>query len=238
MSRDTSHYPSELQLTVLAHHRLEEQYRDLDQQRQAALLGMWWFLATEVMFFGVLFVAFGVYLYLHQEAFVLASEHLNWKLGAINTVVLLVSSLTMALAVHESQHGTNRRMLIYLGATVGLAMLFLGFKGVEYWLDVQENLIPGRRFVAEEWSIRGLDALQVWQVQMFLVFYWTMTGLHALHVILGILAITVLIVLGMRGTFSHEDATPIEVTGLYWHFVDLVWIFLFPTLYLLGTHGH
>jgi cytochrome c oxidase subunit 3 len=227
----------ELQLTVLVRERLEEQFQDLGQQHDVATLGMWIFLATEVMFFGTLFLGVGVYRFLYPEAFERASERLNWVIGGINTIVLLVSSLMMVLAVHSAQLGRTRALQLFLALTAGLGLCFLVLKGLEYYLDYQENLIPGWRFDESEWVAWGLSPGQVPQVKLFLVFYWVMTGFHALHVTIGITAVAVMFFLARRGFFSPEYYSPVDVTGLYWHFVDIVWIFLLPMLYLLGTHG-
>jgi len=227
----------ELRLTVLVRERLEEQFEDLRQQHDAASLGMWVFLATEVMFFGTLFLGLGVYRYLYPEAFEKASERLNWVIGGINTIVLLVSSLMMVLAVHSAKLGRTRSLLLFLALTAGLGVCFLCLKGLEYYLDYRENLIPGWRFDEGEWLQEGLAADQVPHVKLFLLFYWVMTGFHALHVTIGIAAVAVMFFLARRGTFSQAYYSPVDVTGLYWHFVDIVWIFLLPMLYLLGTHG-
>jgi cytochrome c oxidase subunit 3 len=228
----------ELDVTVLVRRRLEEQFEDIEQQHEVASLGMWVFLATEVMFFGTLFVGLLTYRYLYPEAFERASERLNWVIGGVNTIVLLVSSLTMVLAVHHARHGHRDSVVRYLGLTALLGVVFLGLKALEYYLDYRDNLIPGWKFDPAEWVGRGgLEQEQVPHVQLFLLFYWVMTGLHGLHVILGILAVLTLLVLARRGLFSAVYYSPVDVVGLYWHFVDTVWIFLLPMLYLLGTHG-
>jgi cytochrome c oxidase subunit 3 len=226
-----------LEHTILVRHRLEEQYENLDQQHQAAALGMWVFLATEVMFFGALFLAVAIYRFLYTVEFEKASERLNWMIGGINTLVLLLSSLMIVLAVHYARHGRRKRIVLFLGLTALLGVCFLAFKGLEYYLDYQENLIPGWRFDAGEWVTRaGLRPDQVPHVKLFLFLYWVMTGLHALHVTIGICVVLVIMALAWRGKFSPEYYAPVDVTALYWHFVDVVWIFLLPTLYLLGTH--
>jgi cytochrome c oxidase subunit 3 len=236
----------ELTRPALAHHRLGEQYANLEQQHEAASLGMWVFLATEVMFFGALFVGLGAYRSKYPAAFERASEKLNWAIGGINTIVLLVSSLFMVLAVHYAKVGRTRRVVLYLAFTAALGVSFLGFKAYEYYTDYRDNLIPGWRFDENEWVApeigRGYDAEkglrpdQVPQVKLFLMFYWIMTGTHALHVTIGIGAVLIMAELARRGRFSPEYYSPVDVTGLYWHFVDTVWIFLLPMLYLLGTH--
>jgi cytochrome c oxidase subunit 3 len=227
----------ELDLTMLVRHRLEEQFHDLEQQHEVAALGMWVFLATEVMFFGTLFCGLGAYRYQYPEAFERASERLNWMIGGINTVVLLVSSLFMVLAVHYAKHGERRRTTLYLGLTALLGVAFLVFKGYEYYTDYRDYLIPGWRFKEAEWVTKeGLRPDQVPHVKLFLIFYWVMTGLHGLHVTIGVGVVLVIMALAWRGHFSPLYYSPVDVTGLYWHFVDTVWIFLLPMLYLLGTH--
>ncbi len=226
-----------LEHTIFARSRLGEQYENLDQQHQTASLGMWVFLGTEVMFFGVLFLAVAVYRFLYAEAFEKASQRLNWMIGGINTLVLLLSSLMIVLAVHYAQHGRRKQIVLFLGLTALLGVCFLGFKAAEYYLDYLDNLIPGWKFDAGEWVAReGLRPDQVPHVKLFLFLYWVMTGLHALHVTIGIGAVLVMLVLASRGRFSTGYYAPVNVTALYWHFVDIVWIFLLPTLYLLGTH--
>ncbi len=228
----------ELTLTVLHRHPLEEQFQNFEQQHEAATLGMWVFLATEVLFFGVLFLGVGVYRYKYPAAFEKGSEKLNWIIGGINTVVLLVSSLFMVLAVHHAKLGERRALCVYLALTALLGIAFLCFKGVEYYLDYVDKLIPGWSFDDKEWVVKeGLKPEDVPHVKLFLLFYWIMTGFHGLHVTIGIAVVAVMFVLARRGYFSRHYYSPVDVTGLYWHFVDIVWIFLLPMLYLLGTHA-
>jgi cytochrome c oxidase subunit III len=223
--------------TVLVRHRLEEQYENLEQQNQTSALGMWLFLATEVMFFGTLFTVLSVYRYLYTDAFEHASRRLNWQIASINTVVLLVSSMSMALAVYFVQAGRTRALIICLLTTAALGIAFLGFKGYEYYDDYQQGLILGSQFSPSDWiEQEGLSPDQIPQVQLFLFLYWFMTAGHALHVIIGIGAVLTMAVLAAKGRFDAAYYGPVDVTGLYWHFVDVVWIFLLPMLYLLGTH--
>jgi cytochrome c oxidase subunit 3 len=225
-----------LQHTALLRDRLEEQYENLDQQHRAASLGMWVFLATEVMFFGALFLSVGVYHHLYPLEFETASQRLNWIVGSVNTLVLLLSSLMIVLAVHFAQHGKRKRIVLFLGLTALLGVCFLCLKGVEYYGDYVEFLIPGWRFHADDWTKAGLRPDQVPHVKLFLFLYWVMTGLHAVHVTIGIGVVLVIMAMAWRGRFSPDYYAPVDVTALYWHFVDIVWIFLLPTLYLLGTH--
>ena len=209
------------------HATLAHQYDDVEQQHEASTLGMWVFLITEIMFFGGLFTGYVVYRNAYPEAFAEASRHLDWRLGAVNTAVLILSSLTMALAVHAAQVGRRRALVGFLALTIFLGSVFLGIKVmVEYPHKFHEHLVPGRTFTFE-----GPHAPQA---QLFFCFYFAMTGMHALHMIIGIGVLAVLVLLSRRGRFSPEYNSPVELTGLYWHFVDIVWIYLFPLLYLIG----
>jgi cytochrome c oxidase subunit III len=233
----TAEEREDLKDTMLVRGVLEEQFRDLEQQHHAAALGMWVFLATEVMFFGTLFLGLSVYHYKYPAEFETASGRLNWIIGGINTIVLLVSSLTVVLAVHYAQHGQRGRVVLFLGMTALLGLCFLGFKALEYYIDYKEMLIPAWRFDAGEWVERyGLRPDQVPHVKLFLLFYWIMTAFHALHVTIGVIAVLVMMELARRGFFSRHYYSPVDVTALYWHFVDIVWIFLLPMLYLMSTH--
>ncbi len=226
----------ELALTALVRQPLEEQFQNLGQQHEAAALGMWVFLSTEVMFFGTLFLGLAAYRFLYPEAFDAASEKLNWIIGGINTVVLLVSSCFIVLAVHYAKEGERRRVVTFLYLTALLGGVFLCLKGYEYYTDYRDNLIPGSRFVDAEWVAEGLRPDDVPHVKLFLLFYWIMTGFHALHVTIGVAVVVVMAELARWGYFNAAYYSPVDVTALYWHFVDIVWIFLLPMLYLLGTH--
>jgi cytochrome c oxidase subunit 3 len=202
-----------------------EQFDDLEQQREADTLGMWVFLATEIMFFGAVFLGFTVYRVRYPEAFSEAARHLKLWWGAVNTAVLLGSSLTVALAVHAAERGRNRQVLAFLLSTMALAVVFLSIKGAEYYAEYDERLVPGIRF-----EYQGPHARQV---SLFLCFYFILTGIHATHMLIGLGIFAVISLLAFRGRFSEEYSMPVEISGLYWHFVDIVWIFLFPVLYLL-----
>jgi cytochrome c oxidase subunit III len=204
------------------------QYDDVEQQYEAASLGMWVFLLTEIMFFGGLFTGYTVYRTAYPQAFAEGSQHLDILLGAVNTAVLIGSSLTMALAVHSAQVGERRALLRFLLFTMLLGLVFLGIKGLEYAHKFEQHLVPGPGFAYE--GPHGP------QVQLFFGFYFSMTGMHALHMIIGIGMLGVLAWQAWHGRFSPAYFTPVELGGLYWHFVDIVWIFLFPLLYLLGRH--
>jgi cytochrome c oxidase subunit III len=212
----------------LAHH-----FDNLEQQREAGSLGMWLFLVTEIMFFGGLFTGYIIYRMQHPQAFAIASSTLNWKLGALNTVVLIVSSLTMALAVYFAQMGSRRSQIIFLVLTMLLGAVFLVVKGFEYADKFEHHHFPGLNF---QWNEAVPAGVSTHHIQMFYWIYFAMTGLHALHMIIGIGAMLFLIFYAYRGRYTPEYHAPVELTGLYWHFVDIVWIFLFPLLYLLGAH--
>ena len=203
-----------------------EQFDDLEQQHRAAAFGMWVFLITEVMLFGGMFTAYTAYRFLYAEGFAEGSRHMDLLLGSVNTAVLIVSSLTMALAVHAVQRGARGQLVAYLAATLLLGLAFLGIKAVEYWQHYQEGLVPGLRFTFEGPLAKP--------VELFFLFYFIMTGIHAVHLTIGLCVVATLLVMARRGHFSPAAHDPVELTGLYWHFVDIVWIFLFPLLYLFG----
>jgi cytochrome c oxidase subunit III len=226
----------------------------------SAELGMWVFLATDVMFFGGAFLAYSYYRFWFPDEFIAGSHHLDIWLGAINTAVLLTSSLTMVLAVHAAQ--TDRRALLglFLLLTMLLGTAFLGVKAYEYHHKYEEGLVPGRNFnfahagkradeshtslptpkelngqasSSEREPHSTLDFMNPRSVELFYSLYFVMTGLHALHMIIGIVILGVLLIAAIRGAFVGGHFTQIEMTGLYWHFVDIVWVFLFPLLYLI-----
>lgn len=211
--------------TALAHH-----FDTLEQQKESATLGMWIFLVTEIMFFGGLILAYVVYRSLYHDAFKYASHHLNVDLGLINTVVLICSSLTMALAVHFAQVKKQRNLILFLILTILLGSVFLGIKVFEYYDKYQHNLIPGPSFKFEMTAIEG-------PAELFYSLYFALTGLHALHMIIGISILAVLCFQSWGGRYTSGYYWPVELTGLYWHFVDIVWIFLFPFLYLISRHA-
>jgi cytochrome c oxidase subunit 3 len=214
-----------------ATYRLAHQFDDAEQQREAGTLGMWAFLITEILFFGGMFMAYILYRTKYPDSFAAASAHLDWKLGGTNTAVLIISSLTMALAVYYSQKGQRRELIMFLLLTMVLGATFLGIKAYEYHQKYVDHLIPGFRF---DWHGHG----EPQHVEMFYFLYFAMTGVHALHMVVGLGIMTVITIMAWRGRFTPEYHAPVEISGLYWHFVDIVWIFLFPLLYLLGAHIH
>jgi cytochrome c oxidase subunit 3 len=209
--------------THVAHH-----FDDAEQQREAAGLGMWAFLVNEVMFFGGLFTVYLVYRTLHSEGFAHASHHLDVVLGTVNTAVLITSSLTMALAVWASQMGRRQMLMLCIGVTALLGSVFLGIKAYEYWHKFHEHLVPGPHF---HW-----DGPEANTAQIFFSLYFALTGLHALHMIIGLGIMAWLFWMAWSGRVGPAYHNPVEISGLYWHFVDIVWIFLFPLLYLIGRH--
>jgi cytochrome c oxidase subunit III len=207
---------------------LKHHFDDMEQQRHAATLGMWVFLATEVLFFGGLFAAYMVYRVWYPGTFGDASRTLDITLGTVNTMVLITSSLTMALAVHAAEEGERRSIMLFLVLTMILGVVFLGIKGVEYYQKFAEHHVPGLGFHFEGQAPE--------RAQLFFSLYFAMTGLHALHMVIGLGVLTVILSMAWRGRFSRAWHTPVEITGLYWHFVDIIWIFLFPLLYLVDRH--
>jgi len=205
---------------------MAEQFETLEQQEEVSRLGMWAFLATEVMFFGGLFMAYTVYRHAYPHAFAIASKHTNLLYGTVNTAILLTSSLWMAFAVHAASEGNRKLLVRYLLLTILFAFGFLGVKALEYRQDFLEHLIPGRDFAVPEAP----------KSEIFFYLYWAMTGLHGLHVLIGIGLLSVIAWMSSRGRFSEKYYNPVEVSGLYWHFVDIVWIFLYPLLYLIDRH--
>ncbi len=212
--------------TVAAVHDLRHHFADMEQQRASATLGMWVFLITEIMFFGGLFTAYLVYRTTHYQAWVIGSEHMEFWIGTINTVILLCSSLLVALAVHAAQSGENKMCALYLWIASAMGVAFLVLKGVEYYQHYLEGSVPGAF-----WHLQVVDPQPV---QMFFYIYFVMTGLHALHVTIGVFLLSIIGWWAWRGHYSPQYHNPVHVSGLYWHFVDVVWIFLYPLLYLIG----
>lgn len=228
------------------------QFDSAEQQRQASSLGMWIFLVTEVMFFGGLFAGYTIYRGLYPEAWIVGSHLLSIGLGGFNTAVLLASSLTMALAVHAAQTNKRTATAIFIALTMILGLVFVGVKVVEYSGKIEHHLVPGPNFhfdpahagegaaaagaaVAHNYE-KALQVAKPGPVQLFFSFYFTMTGMHAVHMIIGEGILLWLLISTLKGRFNAAYYAPVEITGLYWHFVDIVWIFLFPMLYLIGRH--
>jgi len=208
---------------------LREQFDTPEQQKESSTFGMWVFLITEVMFFGGMFLAYTIYRNTYPYVFGKASTSLNAVIGALNTAVLLCSSYTMVMAVRSAQIGKRKALVIFLILTLLLGLTFLGVKAYEWNEKFVEHHVPGASFHFEGAAEQG-------PAQLFFSLYFAMTGLHALHMVVGVGILSWLLVLSMRGRFTAEYMTPVDVAGLYWHFVDIIWIFLFPLLYLIDRH--
>ena len=235
-----------------AHHpALQHHFDTMAQQKEAAVVGMWVFLLTEILFFGGLFAAYMVYRIWYFDAFAEASRSLSLFWGGLNTAVLIGSSLTMAMAVRSAQTNKRTATVNWLVLTMILGTVFLGVKVIEYTDKFEHHHVPGYNFqwasheapaagaaAAEghrELSLNA-DQLQL-TTQIYFSLYFTMTGLHALHMIIGIGIMLVITWMAWKGKFDDQYYTPVEMAGLYWHFVDIVWIFLFPLLYLVERHA-
>lgn len=213
----------------LRHHFATE-----EQQRRAASLGMWLFLATEIMFFGGMFCAYLIYRLWYYNEFAAGSRSLDIRWGTLNTIVLIGSSLTVALSVRAAQMGKRKLLLVLLSLTMVLGVAFLGIKGIEWYAKYKEHHIPGPSFDASD-LIRDYPQLHIdpRHEQIYFSLYFAMTGLHALHMVIGLGIFAFLTFSAWRGRYSPQYYTPIEIGGLYWHFVDIIWIYLYPLLYLI-----
>ena len=204
----------------LAHH-----FESLEKQSHAARLGMWLFLSTEILLFTALFAAYALYRFLYGEAFAESSRHIETWIGFVNTIVLVTSSFTVATGLEHATRGNGRRTALFFGLSVALALVFLGLKAVEYTHHFQEGQLPGRFYTYE--GVTGPGA------SLFFTLYFLITGLHGIHVVIGMTVLIVVGVMAYRGRFTAEYHTPVELAGLYWHLVDLIWIFVFPLIYLI-----
>lgn len=205
------------------------QYATAEQQAETATFGMWVFLATEILFFGGMLLAYTWLRNTYPEGVAEAGRHTKIVIGSVNTLVLLTSSFTMAWAVHAAEHGRRKALTRLLVVTALLGLLFLGLKGYEYHKEWTEHLVPGLNFHE--------NSAHAQTIELFYFLYFLLTGIHGIHVTIGIGLIVVMAVRARRGAFSSRHYTPVEVTGLYWHFVDIVWIFLYPLIYLVGRSG-
>jgi cytochrome c oxidase subunit III len=212
---------------VASNSNLRHHFDDSAQQFESSTLGMWVFLVTEIMFFGGMFGGYAVYRQLYPDAFASTSQFMNVTIGAINTAVLIFSSFTMVLAVRSAQLGRKNALILFLILTLILGCVFLGVKYGEYHEKWVHHHIPGPTF-------QYADARYFHQAQILFFLYFAMTGMHAIHMVVGAGLLSALIVMAARNRFSAAWYTPVEMIGLYWHFVDIVWIFLFPLLYLIG----
>ncbi len=216
--------------TLVAH-----QFDDAEQQKEASTLGMWAFLITEVLFFGGLILAYTLFRNAYGMAWTAGSHELNVGLGGFNTAILIISSFTMAMAVHYGQLGQKNKIVLFLILTLLFGGAFLGVKVIEYGEKIEHHLVPGATF---EYHGEFADEVNPRNVELYFFMYFAMTGVHAVHMIVGgILLVVWLIPAARRGAYSADYYAPIENFGLYWHFVDIVWIFLYPLLYLIGRHA-
>lgn len=230
---------------------LRHHFEDIEQQRGAERLGMWMFLATEILFFGGAFLAYTVYRLMYPKDFAAVSGQLNVLIAGINTVLLLTSSMTMTLAIRAAQYGDRKKLMAFLATSALLGTAFMGFKAYEYAQDYHEGLVPWTSNFGEEvvpdhehpdragttlkhkWEADGVAPQRV---RLFMTFYFALTGIHGVHLIVGIGCILYLWVRAYRGTMTPDKYVAVEVTSLYWHLVDAIWLFLMPLLYLAGPH--
>lgn len=220
---------------------LRHHFETVEQQREASSFGMWLFLLTEIMFFGGLFTAYLIYRNWYYPAFVVGSHQLSIVLGTINTAVLICSSFTMAMGVYSAEMKRRTALVGWLLATIVLGGIFLGIKADEYHEKWEKHHVPGLNFSVQDFThptdaepALPLDMAQ--KTQVYFSLYFAMTGMHALHMVIGISILLVLVVKAWGGAYTTGHMTTIENFGLYWHFVDIVWIFLFPLLYLISRH--
>ncbi|MEY4634448.1 MAG: Cytochrome c oxidase subunit 3 [Acidobacteriota bacterium] len=256
MSNPVVHADGHGQAHAAHHPALQHHFETMGQQKEAAVVGMWVFLLTEILFFGGLFAAYMVYRIWYFDAFAEASRSLSLFWGGLNTAVLIGSSLTMAMAVRGAQTNKRTATVNWLILTMILGGVFLGVKVIEYADKFEHHHVPGYNFqwaeaheapAAGDAAAPAADApphrdltlspeqLQL-TTQIYFSLYFTMTGLHALHMIIGIGIMLVITWMAYHGRFDEHYYTPVEMAGLYWHFVDIVWIFLFPLLYLVERH--
>lgn len=217
----------------VAEHQLVHHFGDMEQQRQSSALGMWVFLITEIMFFGGMFAAYMIYRISYPDAFFDSSEHMNFWAGTINTVVLITSSVTVVLGIHAIQMGWRKLSSFFWIITLVFGLTFLVIKAFEYHEHWEHHLFPGAHYIGI-----GRDPQHS---QIFFVLYFIMTGFHALHMVIGVGLVSFILTKTIKGAFSPTWHNPVENVGLYWHFVDLVWIYLYPLLYLISHHragGH
>jgi cytochrome c oxidase subunit 3 len=205
----------------LAHH-----FKTLGQQYDAAKLGTWLFLCTEILMFGGVFVGYIIFHGMYPEMFAEGAKHLDWRLGALNTVVLLISSYTMAVAIHYAQTNQKEKCIRNLWITLACAAIFMIVKYFEYTHKFHLGLKPGALFT--------FDGAEANNLALYFSFYFMMTGIHGSHVLVGMGLIYWVLRRAQKGEFSSKFYTPVECVGLFWHLVDLVWIYLFPLLYLVG----
>lgn len=214
--------------TDSAHHdpRVAHHFRDAAHQYESSKQGIWLFMVTEILMFGGLFVAYAIFHGIYPEMFAEGASYLNWKMGFLNTLVLIFSSLTMAMGIYFIQHGQKQKANIALITTILCGFVFMVVKYFEYTHKFHDGIFPGKFFTHE-----GIEHANL---ALYFSFYFTMTGLHGLHVIIGMSLITWVLIRNIRGDFDKDHYTAVEGVGIFWHIVDLIWIYLFPILYLIG----
>ena len=224
MSTDNSHaHGADHGHGHVAHH-----FRDAEHQFDSAKQGIWLFMVTEILMFGGLFVGYAIFHSIYPEMFSEGAHHLDWRLGFVNTLVLIVSSYTMAMSIHHLQKNEKSQAVVKLWITVGCGLIFMMIKAYEYYTKFEHGLLPGHLLNPEH--AHAVHA----NLGMYYGFYFCMTGLHGIHVMIGMGLIIWLAIRAKRGDFGAEYFTPVEGVGIFWHIVDLIWIFLFPLLYLVG----
>jgi len=213
------------------------QFEDINQQNESYIVGMWSFLVTEIMFFGALFLCYLIYRMQYQHQFFLIHHELDWRMGGLNTMILLSSSFSMAMAVYYAQIKDRKKQMFMLAFTVACAFGFLIVKGFEWQTKWEHHLMPWMHF---QWPPHDIPAehaeiatVPFGTAKMFFSLYFAMTGLHGIHVVIGIIVIGILMWLTHKRSKLVENYVNTEMVGLYWHFVDIVWIFLYPLFYLL-----
>jgi len=205
--------------------KFAEHFATLDVQNHAARLGMWLFLSTEILLFAGLFACYAFYRFTFPEAFAQGSRHLDLMMGTVNTIVLITSSFTAAMAVHYAKTSNNKMVSLMMALTLAMALGFLVIKAFEYGHKFEEGTLPGQYYTSQSIQVPGIT--------LFFTVYFLSTGLHAFHVIIGMIVLAWVMRRSMKNHFNHANYTAVELGSMYWHLVDLVWIFLFPMLYLI-----
>ena len=209
-------------------HHFAHHFRDANHEFETAKQGIWLFMVTEILMFGGLFVGYAIFHSKYPEMFAEGASHLDWRMGFINTMVLITSSLTMALGIYYCQKNQKNKAVISLALTILCGAIFMVIKYFEYKAKFEHGLLPGRFL-----NVEHAHAIHQ-NLGMYFGFYFVMTGLHGIHVLCGMGVIAWVMVRAAKGEFSAHYYTPVEGVGIFWHIVDLVWIFLFPLLYLIG----
>lgn len=217
MSSDKHHHAGE--------HHFAHHFNSAEHEYETSKEGVWIFLVTEIMMFGGLFVGYFIYNMIYPEVFIEGSKSTDWRLGALNTVVLLFSSLTMALGIYYCQKNDKQKAVLNLALTVLCGAIFMGVKYIEYSHKIHLGKLPGMWYTGDLHGIHNLP--------LYFSFYYMMTGLHGIHVLVGMCLVTWVLIRANRGEFGPHYYTPVEGVGLFWHLIDLIWIFLFPLLYLV-----